>query len=41
MLPEGERTVKQSGAMATRYGKRGHIFRGTVTAVALVIGLRS
>jgi hypothetical protein len=32
--------LKQPEAMATRYGKRGHIFRGTVTAAALVSWLR-
>ncbi|MFB7912243.1 hypothetical protein ACFC1T_38015, partial [Kitasatospora sp. NPDC056076] len=33
--------LKNSRSVATRYGKRGHVFLGTVTAAALVIWLRS
>lgn len=33
--------LKQFRAVATRYDKRGYIFRGTATAVALVIWLRT
>jgi transposase len=33
--------LKQSRAVATRYGKRTYVYLGTVTAAALVIWLRS
>ncbi|MFF0094883.1 IS5 family transposase [Streptomyces canus] len=33
--------LKQSRAVATRYGKRGYVFLGTATAAALVIWLRT
>ncbi|SOR76660.1 hypothetical protein SCNRRL3882_0143 [Streptomyces chartreusis NRRL 3882] len=33
--------LKQFGAIATWYDKRGHVYLGTVTAAALLIWLRS
>jgi transposase len=33
--------LKQFRSVATRYDKRGYVFRGTVTAAALLIWLRS
>ncbi|CUM43786.1 hypothetical protein H4W23_01870 [Streptomyces gardneri] len=33
--------LKQFGAVATRYDKRGYVCQGSVTAAALLIWLRS